>query len=79
VLTGIGLGRVIAPSINVGTFGVAPRDADVASATVTVGQPVGIFAAGAIICGLLLRRGPLHRQAAPADQATMIGPSVIKS
>jgi EmrB/QacA subfamily drug resistance transporter len=113
ILTGIGLGMVIAPSINTGTFGVAPRDAGVASATVTVGQQLGasigtsllntifasavasyltlhvasarligrpallglalahgydtafwwiagIFAGGAIVCGLLLRRGPLH-------------------
>ena len=114
ILTGIGLGMVIAPSINTGTFGVAPRDAGVASATVTVGQQLGasigtsllntifasavasyltlhvasarligrqallgqahahgydpafwwvagIFAAGAIVGGLLFRRGPLRR------------------
>ena len=41
ILTGIGLGMVIAPSINTRTFGVAPRDAGVASATVTVGQQLG--------------------------------------
>ena len=41
ILTGIGLGMVIAPSINAGTYGVAPRDAGVASATVTVGQQLG--------------------------------------
>jgi hypothetical protein len=41
ILTGIGLGMVIAPSINTGTYGVAPRDAGVASATVTVGQQLG--------------------------------------
>ena len=114
ILAGIGLGLVIAPSINTGTFGVAPRDAGVASATVTVGQQLGasigtsllntifasavasyltlhvasarligrqallgqalahgydtafwwvagIFAAGAIVGGLLFRRGPLRR------------------
>jgi hypothetical protein len=33
ILTGIGLGLVIAPGINTGTFGVAPQDAGVASAT----------------------------------------------
>lgn len=119
ILTGIGLGMVIAPSINTGTFGVAPRDAGVASATVTVGQQLGasigtsllntifagavtsylavhaasarilgakaltglalahgydiafwwiagIFACGAIICGSLLRRGPLYTKDAPA-------------
>jgi EmrB/QacA subfamily drug resistance transporter len=41
ILTGVGLGLVIAPSINTGTFGVAPQDAGVASATVTVGQQLG--------------------------------------
>jgi hypothetical protein len=41
ILAGIGLGMVIAPSINTGTFGVAPADAGVASATVTVGQQLG--------------------------------------
>ena len=41
VLTGVGLGMVIAPSINTGTFGVAPQDAGVASASVTVGQQLG--------------------------------------
>jgi len=41
VLAGIGLGMVIAPVINTGTFGVAPQDAGVASATVTVGQMLG--------------------------------------
>jgi EmrB/QacA subfamily drug resistance transporter len=114
ILTGIGLGMVIAPCFNTGTFGVAPSDAGVASATVTVGQQLGasigtsllntifasavasyltlhvasarligrqallgqalahgydtafwwvagIFAAGAIVGGLLFRRGPLRR------------------
>jgi EmrB/QacA subfamily drug resistance transporter len=41
ILFGIGMGMVIATSINSGTFGVAPRDAGVASATVTVGQQLG--------------------------------------
>jgi EmrB/QacA subfamily drug resistance transporter len=41
ILVGIGLGLVIAPVINTGTFGVAPQDAGVASATVTVGQMLG--------------------------------------
>ena len=121
ILTGIGLGIVIAPSINTGTFGVAPRDAGVASATVTVGQQLGasigtsllntifasavasyltlhvtsarligrpallgqalahgydtafwwvagIFAGGAIIGGLLLRRGPLRREDGQVQQ-----------
>jgi hypothetical protein len=41
ILAAIGMGLVIAPSISTGTFGVAPQDAGVASATVTVGQQVG--------------------------------------
>jgi EmrB/QacA subfamily drug resistance transporter len=41
IVAGIGLGMVIAPVINTGTFGVAPQDAGVASATVTVGQMLG--------------------------------------
>src|ERR1700729_1058390 len=41
ILAGIGVGLVIAPVINTGTFGVAPQDAGVASATVTVGQQLG--------------------------------------
>jgi len=121
ILTGIGLGLVIAPSINTGTFGVAPRDAGVASATVTVGQQLGasigtsllntifasavasyltlhvasvrligrqallgqalahgydtafwwvagIFAGGAIVGGLLFRRGPLRRDDGQVQQ-----------
>ena len=115
ILTGVGLGLVIAPAINTGTFGVAPQDAGVASATVTVGQQLGasvgisllntifagaiasyiaahlvaarllgraaltrlalahgydtafwwtagIFALGAVVGGLLFRRGPLGQQ-----------------
>src|ERR1700751_1358843 len=35
------MGMIIARAINTGTFGVAPEDAGVASATVTVGQMLG--------------------------------------
>jgi EmrB/QacA subfamily drug resistance transporter len=119
-LVGIALGMVIAPAINAGTFGVAPQDAGVASATVTVGQQLGasigtsllntifaaavtsyttahlalarligrqaltglalvhgydtafwwtagIFAAGAVIGGALLRPGPLGQRGTPAQ------------
>jgi MFS family permease len=41
ILAGVGLGMVIATAINTGTFGVAPQDAGVAAATVTVGQMLG--------------------------------------
>jgi EmrB/QacA subfamily drug resistance transporter len=122
IMTGVGLGLVIAPSINTGTFGVAPQDAGVASATVTVGQQLGasigtsllntifasavasyitaniasarligrqaliglglahgydtafwwtagILAGGAIVAGILFRRGPLVSQGTPGGQA----------
>ena len=136
ILTGIGLGMVIAPSINTGTFGVAPQDAGVASATVTVGQQLGasigtsllntifasavasyltlhvasarligrralaglalahgydtafwwiagIFAGGAIVGGLLFRRGPLYRKDGQGQQdagvmaGTEAGPALL--
>jgi EmrB/QacA subfamily drug resistance transporter len=41
VVAGLGLGMVIAPAINTGTYGVSPQDAGIASATVTVGQQLG--------------------------------------
>jgi EmrB/QacA subfamily drug resistance transporter len=41
ILAGVGLGMVIAPAINTGIFGVAPQDAGVAAAAVTVGQMLG--------------------------------------
>ena len=136
LVTGAGIGLSMPPSMNTGTFGVAPYDAGVASATLNTGQQLGgsigtallntiatsaavayltslhlspaalvgpggrlalgnaavhgyttafwwtagIFAAGAIICGSLLRWGPLSRQAsahaaAPAGQP-QAGPSV---
>jgi EmrB/QacA subfamily drug resistance transporter len=123
---GLGFGFTIAPAMNTGTFGVAPQDAGVASATLNTGQQIGgsigtsllntifasavaryltshlrpatlvpghpapsligmsvihgyttgfwvgaaIFGAGAVICGTLLRSGPLRASdsglAAPA-------------
>jgi hypothetical protein len=41
IVSGIGMGMVFAPAINAGTFGVAPQDSGVASATLTVGQMLG--------------------------------------
>src|SRR4029077_321998 len=41
IIAGLGLGMVVAPAINTGTYGVAPQDAGVASATVSVSQQVG--------------------------------------
>jgi EmrB/QacA subfamily drug resistance transporter len=52
ILAGIGLGLVIAPVINTGTFGVAPQDAGEASATVTVGQQLGASIGTALLSTL---------------------------
>ena len=41
LMTGIGMGMIVAPSINTGTYGVSPQDSGIASATVTVGQQLG--------------------------------------
>jgi EmrB/QacA subfamily drug resistance transporter len=130
LVTGLGIGQVTAPALNTGTYGVAPHDAGVASATVNVGQQVGgsigasllntmvasatasylashlnrgtrhasaalvqqstvhgyvvgfwwtagIFAAGAVVCGTLLPRGPLRPRQAPA--ATAAEPRAVPS
>ena len=41
MVAGLGFGFTIAPSMNTGTSGVAPRDAGVASATLNTGQQIG--------------------------------------
>jgi hypothetical protein len=126
LVTAVGLGQVIAPAVNTGTFGVAAHDAGVASATINVGQQLGgsigtamvntmvasatasylashlnpatvvaghpsrvlvqqslvhgyavgfwwtaaIFALGGVVCGTLMRRGPLYsRQQTSAPAA----------
>jgi EmrB/QacA subfamily drug resistance transporter len=132
ILVAVGLGLVIAPVINTGTFGVAPQDAGVASATVTVGQQLGasigtsllntifaaavasyltahlavarvigrqaltglalahgydtafwwtagIFAAGAVIGGTLLRKGPLNVTAVPSQAREEVPPAQAKA
>jgi EmrB/QacA subfamily drug resistance transporter len=111
MVVGAGMGLIFGMVAATGTFGVAPRDAGVASASINTGQQLGgsigtallntiaasattsyltghlhgrltphvlqlaavhsyttvfwwcagIFAAGAVICGVLLRRGPLTR------------------
>jgi EmrB/QacA subfamily drug resistance transporter len=41
MVAGLGFGFTVAPSMNTGTFGVAPQDAGVASATLNTGQQIG--------------------------------------
>jgi EmrB/QacA subfamily drug resistance transporter len=123
IVTGAGMGFIFGAAANTGTFGVAPRDAGVASASANTGQQLGgaigtallntiaasaaasylashlhgqpagqlvelaavhsyttvfwycagIFAAGAVICGALLRRGPLTQpEAIPAREPSRL-------
>jgi len=117
MITGIGMGFLFSTAINTGTYGIDPRDAGVASASVNTGQQLGgsigtsllntiaasattayitthlsalhghptqatlhvvqaagfvhgyttvfwwctgLFAVGAVVCGALMRRGPLQ-------------------
>jgi EmrB/QacA subfamily drug resistance transporter len=75
---GLGFGFTIAPSMNTGTFDVAPQDAGVASATLNTGQQIGgsigtsllntIFA-GAVahyLTSHLSRATPVHGHPAPS-------------
>jgi hypothetical protein len=72
ILTGAGLGMVIAPSINTGTFGVAPQDAGVASATVTVGQQLGA-SIGTSLLNTIFASAVASYIAANAASARVIG------
>jgi len=125
MVTGFGMGLMFSTCMNTGTFGVAPQDAGVASASVNTGQQlggsigtsllnsiavsaaasyiaanartfhgpavalqaaaavhsyttvfwwgVGIFLTGAVLCGGLMRRGPLYvKQGSPSLQAEVV-------
>ena len=72
IMTGIGLGMVTAPSINTGTFGVAPQDAGVASATVTVGQQLGA-SIGTSLLNTIFASAVASYFAAHATSARLIG------
>jgi EmrB/QacA subfamily drug resistance transporter len=129
LVTGLGMGLMFSTAINTGTYGVAPRDTGVASATVNTGQQLGgsigtsllntifasatasyvashvaaratpavvqavtasavvhgyivafwwvggIFLFGAIVCGTLMRSGPLAGRAAVAESAAPAAPA----
>ena len=72
ILAAIGLGMVIAPAINTGTFGVAPPDAGVASATVTVGQQLGA-SVGTSLLNTILAAAVTSYLAAHLAAARLIG------
>src|SRR5260370_41717072 len=60
VLIGLGLGSVIAPSLNTGTFGVPPQDAGVASATVTVGPQPGASISTSLLNTVFAHPAPVY-------------------
>jgi hypothetical protein len=126
MVTGLGMGLMFSTAFNTGTYGVAPQDAGVASATVNTGQQLGgsigtsllttifasamssyvashvtahstraviqavtasahvhgyitafwwcagIFLFGAIVCGSLMRRGPLQAAVHAPAQASAL-------
>jgi EmrB/QacA subfamily drug resistance transporter len=73
ILAAFGLGMVIAPVINTGTFGVAPQDAGVASATVTVGQQLGA-SVGTSLLNTVFASAVTSYLAAHIAAARIIGP-----
>ncbi len=136
MITGVGMGLMFSTCLNTGTFGVAPQDAGVASASVNTGQQLGgsvgtsllntiaasatasyiashihsgparsvaagaarqlqaaalvhgyttvfwwcaaIFAGGTVICGSLMRRGPLAPAGhGPAPQPAAAAPAAV--
>jgi EmrB/QacA subfamily drug resistance transporter len=132
MVTGAGMGFMFSSAINTGTFGVSPRDAGVASASVNTGQQLGgsigtsllntiaasattsyiaahiaaaghspaalhqvqaaglvhgyttvfwwcagIFAVGAVICGSLMRSGPLQASGPGGEPAPAAGASGV--
>ncbi len=70
MVLGLGLGQVIAPSINTGTFGVRPSDAGVASASVNTGQQLG----GSVGTALL---NTVATSAAAGDVASHASPATV--
>jgi hypothetical protein len=76
VVAGVGLGMVVAPSISTGTFGVAPEDAGVASATVTVGQQLGA-SIGTSLLNTIFAGSVASYLVTHALSAKSVGPSVL--
>jgi EmrB/QacA subfamily drug resistance transporter len=80
ILVAVGMGMVISPSINTGTYGVAPQDAGVASATVTVGQQlgasVGTSLLNTIFAGAVAAYLATHLTTADNDRQSAIGLAV---
>jgi EmrB/QacA subfamily drug resistance transporter len=80
MVTGLGFGFTIAPSMNTGTFGVAPQDAGVASATLNTGQQIG-GSIGTSLLNTIFASAVAHYLAGHLSPATGVrghpAPSVI--
>ena len=72
LVAGAGIGLSMPPSMNTGTFGVAPDDAGVASATLNVGQQLG----GSIGTSLL---NTIATSAAVGYLASRLSPAIAAS
>ncbi len=77
---GLGFGFTIAPSMNTGTFGVAPQDAGVASATLNTGQQIGA-SIGTSLLNTIFASVVAHYLAGHLSPATLVhghpAPSLI--
>jgi predicted MFS family arabinose efflux permease len=80
MMAGLGLGFTIAPSMNTGTFAVAPQDAGVASATLNTGQQIG-GSIGTALLNTIFASAVAHYLASHLSSATLIhghpAPSLI--
>lgn len=78
IVVGIGVGMVVAPSINTATYGVAPADAGVASATVNVGQQLGA-SIGVSLLNTIFTSAVASYLVGHASSRTFIGPQALNS
>jgi hypothetical protein len=80
MVAGLGFGFTIAPSMNTGTFGVAPQDAGVASATLNTGQQVG-GSIGTALLNTIFASAVAHYLTSHLSPATLVhghpAPSLI--
>jgi EmrB/QacA subfamily drug resistance transporter len=71
MLAGLGFGFTVAPSMNTGTFGVAPQDAGVASATLSTGQQIG-GSIGTSLLNTIFASAVAHYLASHLSPATLV-------
>jgi hypothetical protein len=80
MMAGLGFGFTIAPSMNTGTFGVAPQDTGVAAATLNTGQQIG-GSIGTSLLNTIFAGAVAHYLASHLSPATLVhghpAPSLI--